>query len=176
MTSTPTRIDPARDARLDVFGLLARFAPLIFLAILMAVFATLQPRFLSTINLLNVLRQVSISGLLAIGMTFVILTAGIDLSVGSLLALCGIAAAIVAAALTWMVVNGTGEESADQSGTPPTNGECSSNAPVKGNVSESGEKIFHEPGWEFYSRTSAEVCFDNAGEAGAAGYRASERQ
>ena len=82
MTSAPTRIDPPREARLDVFGLLARFAPLLFLAILMAVFATLQPRFLSTINLLNVLRQVSISGLLAIGMTFVILTAGIDLSVG----------------------------------------------------------------------------------------------
>lgn len=87
-----------------------------------------------------------------------------------------IAAAIAAAALTWMVLNGAGEESADQFGTPPTNGECNSNAPVKGNVSESGEKIFHEPGWEFYSRTSAEVCFDNAGEAEAADYRASERQ
>jgi len=81
---------------LDLFGLLARFAPVIFLAVLMAGFAVAEPRFLSTINLLNVLRQVSISGLLATGMTFVILTAGIDLSVGSLLALCGLAAAIVA--------------------------------------------------------------------------------
>ena len=94
MTSTP--LAPTSDKQpFDAFGLLARFAPLIFLVVLMAVFATLQPRFLSTINLLNVLRQISISGLLAIGMTFVILTAGIDLSVGSLLALCGIAAAIV---------------------------------------------------------------------------------
>ena len=84
------------DRSLDWFGLVAKFAPLIFLAVLMAGFAIAEPRFLSTINLLNVLRQVSISGLLAIGMTFVILTAGIDLSVGSLVALCGLGAAIVA--------------------------------------------------------------------------------
>ena len=95
MSSTPVT-HKADDRGFDAFGLMARFAPLIFLVILMAVFATLQPRFLSTINLFNVLRQISISGLLAIGMTFVILTAGIDLSVGSLLAFCGIAAAIVA--------------------------------------------------------------------------------
>ena len=42
------------------------------------------------------MRQVSIYGLLAIGMTFVILTAGIDLSVGSLLAFAGLVAAAVA--------------------------------------------------------------------------------
>ncbi len=89
-----TAVPPKRE--LDLFGLLARVAPLLFLLVLMAGFAIAEPRFLSTINLLNVLRQVSISGLLAIGMTFVILTAGIDLSVGSLLAFCGLAAAIVA--------------------------------------------------------------------------------
>ena len=85
-----------RDSGVDWFGLLARFAPLIFLVVLMAGFSIAEPRFLSTVNLLNVLRQVSISGLLAIGMTFVILTAGIDLSIGSLLAFCGLTAAIVA--------------------------------------------------------------------------------
>jgi ribose/xylose/arabinose/galactoside ABC-type transport system permease subunit len=80
-------------------ALLARagqFAPVIFLVALMIVFAVLEPRFLSSINLFNVMRQISITGLVAIGMTFVILTAGIDLSVGSLLALAGLAAAIVA--------------------------------------------------------------------------------
>ena len=56
----------------------------------------MEPRFLSSINLFNVMRQVSITGLLAIGMTFVILTAGIDLSVGSLLAFAGLVAAAVA--------------------------------------------------------------------------------
>ena len=62
----------------------------------MAGFAIGQPRFLSPFNLLNVMRQVSIVGLLSLGMTFVILTAGIDLSVGSLLAFCGLVAAAVA--------------------------------------------------------------------------------
>jgi ribose/xylose/arabinose/galactoside ABC-type transport system permease subunit len=75
---------------------LGPFAPVIFLAALMITFAILEPRFLSSINLFNVMRQISITGLVAIGMTFVILTAGIDLSVGSLLALAGLAAAIVA--------------------------------------------------------------------------------
>ncbi|HUG60673.1 MAG TPA: ABC transporter permease [Methylomirabilota bacterium] len=84
------------NAGVDFFGLLARFAPLIFLIVLMALFAILEPRFVSSVNLFNVMRQVSITGLLAIGMTFVILTAGIDLSVGSLLAFAGLVAAAVA--------------------------------------------------------------------------------
>ena len=86
----------ASDNGVDLFGFLARFAPLIFLFVLMAIFSLLEPRFLSSINLFNVMRQVSITGLLAIGMTFVILTAGIDLSVGSLLAFAGLVAAAVA--------------------------------------------------------------------------------
>ncbi len=86
----------AADRQVDLFGLLAKFAPLIFLLVLMAVFAILQPRFLSSLNLFNVMRQVSIFGLLAIGMTFVILTRGIDLSIGSLLAFAGLVAAAVA--------------------------------------------------------------------------------
>ena len=80
----------------DFFGFVAKFAPLIFLVALMILFALLQPRFLSSINLFNVMRQVSITGLLAIGMTFVILTAGIDLSIGSLVAFAGLVAAAVA--------------------------------------------------------------------------------
>ena len=80
----------------DLFDFLARFAPMIFLIVLMALFAVAEPRFLSSINLFNVMRQVSITGLLALSMTFVILTAGIDLSVGSLLAFAGLVAAAVA--------------------------------------------------------------------------------
>ena len=90
MASTST------DKGFDTFSFLARFAPLIFLLLLMAVLTILEPRFLAPFNLFNVMRQVSITGLLAIGMTFVILTAGIDLSVGSLLALAGLVAAAVA--------------------------------------------------------------------------------
>ena len=47
----------------------------------------LSPRFLTPTNILNIVRQVSIFGILAIGQTFVIITAGIDLSVGAILAL-----------------------------------------------------------------------------------------
>lgn len=98
-------------ARFDLIGFLARFAPLIFLIVLMAAFAIGEPRFLSPFNLLNVMRQVSIVGLLAVGMTFVILTAGIDLSVGSLLAFSGIVAAAVAkGGLANRFTVGSGEE------------------------------------------------------------------
>src|ERR1700678_1710838 len=90
------RLEAAEDRGVDVFGFIARFAPLLFLIVLMILFAIIEPRFLSQINLFNVMRQVSITGLLAVGMTFVILTAGIDLSVGSLLAFAGLVAAAVA--------------------------------------------------------------------------------
>jgi ribose/xylose/arabinose/galactoside ABC-type transport system permease subunit len=98
MTVVADKPQPSTDTArgFDAFTFLARFAPLIFLLVLMAVFALLEPRFVSSVNLFNVMRQVSITGLLAIGMTFVILTAGIDLSVGSLLAFAGLAAAAVA--------------------------------------------------------------------------------
>lgn len=75
---------------------LARFAAPLFLVALIILFTLLEPRFLHPLNLFNVLRQVSISGLVALGMTFVILTAGIDLSVGSLMALAGLVGAYVA--------------------------------------------------------------------------------
>lgn len=95
MAIADTKMDPIRSAP-NWSQLLAKFAPLIFLFILMLIFATTQPRFLDSANLLNVMRQISITGLIALGMTFVILTGGIDLSVGSLLALAGIGAGYVA--------------------------------------------------------------------------------
>ncbi len=54
-----------------------------------------QSEFLSKDNLFNVLRQGSVVGVLAIGMTFVIATAGIDLSVGSMVAATGIAGGLL---------------------------------------------------------------------------------
>ena len=50
----------------------------------------LTPHFLTVSNLLNVLEQTSINAVIAVGMTFVILSGGIDLSVGSILALAGV--------------------------------------------------------------------------------------
>ncbi|MEF2546664.1 ABC transporter permease [Aurantimonas sp. E1-2-R+4] len=81
--------------RFDAIEFIATYAAPLFLLLLIAVFAILEPRFLHPLNIFNVLRQVSISGLIAVGMTFVILTAGIDLSVGSLMALAGLVGAYV---------------------------------------------------------------------------------
>jgi ribose transport system permease protein len=50
----------------------------------------LTPHFLTVANLLNVLEQTAINAIIAVGMTFVIISGGIDLSVGSLLALAGV--------------------------------------------------------------------------------------
>jgi inositol transport system permease protein len=90
-----TAADPDRRRPVNLARLLVNFGPLLFLIALIVVFAVLNPNFLSPVNLFNIMRQVSITGLIALGMTFVILTAGIDLSVGSLLALCGMVAAVV---------------------------------------------------------------------------------
>lgn len=76
--------------RLDARDILARYGTFIALMALIAVAALLSPRFLSPVNLMNVLRQTAIVGVLGIGMTYVILTAGIDLSVGATLALSAV--------------------------------------------------------------------------------------
>ena len=72
------------------------FSPLIFLILLILIFSSLHPRFLHPLNIFNVMRQIAITGLIALGMTFVIIVRGIDLSVGSLLALCGLVGAVIA--------------------------------------------------------------------------------
>lgn len=95
----------------NLISILSRFAPVIFLVVLMIVFAIIEPNFLKVNNLLQVARQVSITGLIAVGMTFVILTGGIDLSVGSLLALAGMAAAVVAKGGTANTLSLTAAES-----------------------------------------------------------------
>lgn len=68
-------------------GLIERLGPLLGLLILVVIITILNNGFIAPNNILNLLRQVSINGLIAFGMTFVILTGGIDLSVGSILAL-----------------------------------------------------------------------------------------
>ncbi|HEV3138894.1 MAG TPA: ribose ABC transporter permease, partial [Vicinamibacterales bacterium] len=67
-----------------------RFGTLIGLAVLCAVLWILTPHFLTVSNLVNVVEQTSINAIVAVGMTFVILSGGIDLSVGSMVALSGV--------------------------------------------------------------------------------------
>jgi ribose transport system permease protein len=71
----------------QLLGKSGLFGVLLLLCILAA---WISPQFLQTSNLVNVLRQMSLYGIVSIGMTFVILTAGIDLSVGSIVAIVAI--------------------------------------------------------------------------------------
>ncbi|NSW75542.1 MAG: ABC transporter permease [Candidatus Atribacteria bacterium] len=71
----------------DKVGILLAFL------VVCVIFGMLNPVFFNPLNILNVIRQVSIIGVIAVGMTFVILLGGIDLSVGSVVAFAGIIAA-----------------------------------------------------------------------------------
>jgi ribose/xylose/arabinose/galactoside ABC-type transport system permease subunit len=64
-----------------------KYGVLLVFIIEVGLFALLSSKFLSTSNILNVLRQISMTGILGIGMTFVCITGGIDLSVGAIIAM-----------------------------------------------------------------------------------------
>src|SRR5215471_17790051 len=66
------------------------------LAALMIGLAVARPNFLTLGNLINLIRQISINGILAVGVTYVLLTGGVDLSLGSMVALTGVIAAMFA--------------------------------------------------------------------------------
>ena len=78
---------------INVSALLAQYGILLVFVLLCVVLTFANPFFLTEQNISNVLRQTSINGILAIGMTYVILTGGIDLSVGSVLAFSSMVAA-----------------------------------------------------------------------------------
>lgn len=80
-------------ARLKYGRMLRRNASWLALVCVLILAGLRYPAFLSSENLLNILRQNSMLGLVSLGMTFVILSGGIDLSVGSLMAVGGVAAA-----------------------------------------------------------------------------------
>ena len=80
----PPDLSRLRSARLGL--------PLALFVISLVLFAA-RPGFLTVPNLVNLVRQISISGILAVGVTFVLLTGGVDLSLGSLVALTGVVAA-----------------------------------------------------------------------------------
>ena len=74
----------------DMAKILRQFG-LIFVALFIVVLMSfLSPVFMTSQNITNILRQISLNGILSIGMSFVILTGGIDLSVGSVIAITGV--------------------------------------------------------------------------------------
>jgi ribose/xylose/arabinose/galactoside ABC-type transport system permease subunit len=80
-------------AKFDPRQVLRSYGILIAFVLIVIAMTILSPVFLTLTNVLNIVRQSSIYGIMAVGMTFVILTGGIDLSVGSMLAIAGAIAA-----------------------------------------------------------------------------------
>ncbi|MDZ8067060.1 MAG: ribose ABC transporter permease [Nostoc sp. DedQUE08] len=98
--------NPAARNRKSISTLLEVAGILPILVIICILFTFLSPNFLTSANIVNILRQASINIVLATGMTFVILTGGIDLSVGSILAVSAVVALLVSLlpALSWAAV------------------------------------------------------------------------
>src|SRR5262245_751858 len=84
-----------------------RFIPFASLIALCVIIAVLEPKFLSSGNLASVARQTAVITIMAMGMTMVMVSGGIDLSVGSMMALAGVAGAFALAAgapiIIWIV-------------------------------------------------------------------------
>jgi inositol transport system permease protein len=93
----------------DFVGFMEKYGVLLFLILLIILFSAYNPRFLSARNITNILTEVSIYGIIGVGMTYVILTGGVDLAVGSLLAFAAMGGAYVVQALggdfvlSWLV-------------------------------------------------------------------------
>ncbi|MBK5246473.1 MAG: ribose ABC transporter permease [Peptostreptococcaceae bacterium] len=85
--------------------ILSKNKPLIVLLLLCLVMSMLNDRFWTWSNIIIVLRQTSINAVIATGMTFAILVGGIDLSVGSVVAICGaIAATLISSGMDTILV------------------------------------------------------------------------
>lgn len=96
ITSTHPRPDEQEPRASRIALLLRDYGMILALAVIFVMFSLLTPGFFKTDNLINILDQVAVVGIVAVGMTFVILTGGIDLSVGSLLALTALISATFA--------------------------------------------------------------------------------
>jgi ribose/xylose/arabinose/galactoside ABC-type transport system permease subunit len=91
--SVPITGDNQEKGSINLKHLVSEYGIILALLLIMILLTFLTPSFLTVSNFLNLGRQVSINAILAIGLTFVILAKGIDLSVGSILAFSGIVAA-----------------------------------------------------------------------------------
>lgn len=80
------------------------YAIFIFFILLFVIFSVVARGFLSATNLINIARQVSLIGIVSVGMTMVILSGGIDLSVGSVLAVSGTFAAYLMVKLSFPMI------------------------------------------------------------------------
>lgn len=88
----------------DLTKLLRQFGLLFVILAIVIIMSIVSPVFLKPQNIINIIRQVSINGIIAVGMTCVILTGGIDLSVGSVVAITSvICGSFLAMGINWFV-------------------------------------------------------------------------
>ena len=74
----------------ELGSVLRNFALVFIIIAIIVVMSFVSPVFMTSKNIINIIRQISINGIIAVGMTFVILTGGIDLSVGSVVAITSV--------------------------------------------------------------------------------------
>lgn len=98
MTAAAEQMPKSND-RINWLLLLLKARTFVALLLVLAYFSFAAPNFLSTANAVLVSKHVALNAFLAIGMTFVIITGGIDLSVGSVVGLCGMVAG-------WLILHG----------------------------------------------------------------------
>jgi inositol transport system permease protein len=109
MTSDSKKLEAqaltASEKKQRVISFIQKYGIVIVLFLMVIILSIISPNFLSPINIFNVLTQSSIFGILALGMTIVIISRGIDLSVGSATALAGVVAASMGqlGTATWLV-------------------------------------------------------------------------
>jgi hypothetical protein len=87
-----------------------------------------------------------------------------------IIALAVVSTLVVGGGAFWVLSQ---QESSEGSYTPQGQS-CPGDAPVKGNINDAAEKIYHEPGWRYYDATWPEACFSSALDAEDEGYRPSE--
>lgn len=114
MNEAPARVSPAPPLapwrRIDLFAVAVRFQSVIGLVLVVIGGVIFSPRrhghvlFLAPDNIANIVRAVSETGIIAVGMTFVIITAGIDLSVGALLSLSSVLTATIMTTAGWGLI------------------------------------------------------------------------
>lgn len=98
MTDTATGTPPMQSTSRRLIDLAIEYNFIVIFLVVVAIAAILSPNFLTPVNISNLFQQAAVTGVVAIGMTFVILTGNIDLSVGSVTALSGMLVAVLLAA------------------------------------------------------------------------------
>jgi ribose transport system permease protein len=107
MSTTPHTTTPSGGHPRSLLAWLVRFQSLLGLILVLAAGVLFSPRrhghilFLAPDNIANIIRSISETGILALGMTFVIIAAGIDLSVGAVLGLCSVLTATLLVNYGW---------------------------------------------------------------------------